>query len=129
MECTENQKTKGLISLFIPLFITLSAVALAGYLVLMCDINTLDASEKPYLIQVDFNGDSSRDASFLADSYDSDGNQLIMRFGDERYGIEYSSFLATRLYINREDHEPCPLSDTQAETLLELSKDEEGSEW
>lgn len=129
MECTKNQKTKGLISLFIPLFITLSAVALAGYLVLMCDINTLDASEKPYLIQFDFNGDSSWDASFLADSYDSDGNQLIMRFGDERYGIEYSSFLAARLYINREDHEPCPLGDTQAEKLLELSKDEEGSEW
>lgn len=125
MVYAEKQKTRGLI----PLLITLSVVALAGFLGLMCGINTLDVSEKPYLIQVDFNGDSSWDASFLADSYDSDGNQLIMRFGDERYGIEYSSFLATRLYINREDHEPGPLGDTQAEKLLELSKDEEESGW
>lgn len=90
---------------------------------------TLDEMEKPYLIQVDFDGDSSWDVSFLADSYDSDGNQLLMRFGDERYSIEYSSFLATRLDIARNDHEPGPLSDAQAEKLLELSKNKEGSEW
>lgn len=52
-----------------------------------------------------------------------------MRFGDERYSIEYSSFLATRLDIARNDHEPGPLSDAQAEKLLELSKNKEGSEW
>lgn len=125
MVYAEKQKTRGLI----PLLITLSVVALAGFLGLMCGINTLDVSEKPYLIQVDFNGDSSWDASFLADSYDSDGNQLDMRFGDERYSIEYSSFLANRLDIARNDHEPGPLSDEQAEKLLDLSKNKEGSEW
>ena len=85
--------------------------------------------KKPYLIQVDFNGDSSWDASFLADCYDSDGNHLIMRFGGERYSIEYSSFLAVKLDIDRNEHEPGPLSDAQAEKILELSKDKEGSEW
>lgn len=125
MERTKKQKMEDLIPLIIFLAV-FGAIFLWGQ---MSYFHTLDVSEKPYLIQVDFNGDSSWDASFLADSYDSEGNQLIMRFGDERYGIEYSSFLATRLYINREDHEPGPLGDTQAEKLLELSKNEEGSEW
>ena len=52
-----------------------------------------------------------------------------MRFGGERYSIEYSSFLATKLDIARNDHEPGPLSDGQAEKLLKLSKDEEGAKW
>lgn len=125
MECIENQKTRG----FISSLIMLPAFGLAGLLGLMCGIDALNILEKSYLIQVDFNGDSSWDASFLADSYDSDGNQLIMRFDDERYGIEYSSFLATRLDIARDDHEPGPLGDEQAEKLLELSKNKEGSEW
>lgn len=125
MECTEDHKRKG----EIPLIIALSLFFLFPLLGLMCTNSTLDEMEKPYLIQVDFDGDSSWDASFLADSYDSDGNQLLMRFGDERYSIEHSSFLATKLDITRNDHEPGLLSDEQAERLLELSKNKEESEW
>lgn len=125
MECTEDHKRKG----EIPLIIALSLISLFPLLGLMCTNSALDEMEKPYLIQVDFDGDNSWDVSFLADSYDSDGNQLLMRFDDERYSIEYSSFLATKLDIARNDHEPGPLSDAQAEKLLELSKDKEGSEW
>lgn len=125
MEYIENQKTRG----FISSLIMLPAFGLAGLLGLMCGIDAFNILEKPYLIQVDFDGDNSWDVSFLADSYDSDGNQLLMRFSDERYSIEYSSFLATRLDIARDDHEPGPLSDEQAEKLLELSKNKEGSEW
>lgn len=125
MECTEDHKRKG----DTLLLIALALFALFPLLGLMCTNSALDEMEKPYLIQVDFGGDSSWDVSFLADSYDSDGNQLLMRFGDERYSIEYSSFLATRLDIARNDHEPGPLSDEQTEKLLELSKNKEGSEW
>lgn len=125
MERAEDHKRKG----EIPLIIALSLFAFFPFLGLMCTDSTLDEMEKPYLIQVDFDGDSSWDVSFLADRYDSKGNQLIMKFGDERYSIEYSSFLATRLDIARNDHEPGPLSDAQAEKLLELSKNKEGSEW
>lgn len=125
MERTKKQKMEDLILLIIFLAV-FGAIFLWGQ---MSCSRTLDVSEKPYLIQVDFNGDGSWDASFLADSYDSDGNQLDMRFGDERYSIEYSSFLANRLDIARNDHEPGPLSDEQAEKLLELSKNKEGSEW
>ena len=125
MERTKKQEMEDLILLII-LFTVLGSIFLWG---LMSYYNTLDAMEKPYLIQVDFDSDNSWDASFLADSYDSDGNQLLMRFGDERYSIEYSSFLATKLDIARDDYEPGPLSDAQAEKLLELSKDKEGSEW
>lgn len=125
MERTKKQKMEDLILLIIFLAV-FGAIFLWGQ---MSCSRTLDEMEKPYLIQVDFDSDNSWDASFLADSYDSDGNQLIMRFGDERYSIEYSSFLATKLNINRNDHEPGPLSDAQAEKLLELSKNKEGSEW
>lgn len=125
MERDKKQKLEGLGLLIF----TISVFGLLFILPLMCFCNTLDTLEKPYLIQVDFDSDNSWDASFLADSYDSDGNQLIMRFGDERYSIEYSSFLATKLDIARDDHEPGPLSDVQAEKLLELSKNKEGSEW
>lgn len=125
MERTKKQKMEDLILLII-LLAVFGAIFLWGQ---MSCSRTLDEREKPYLIQVDFDGDSSWDVSFLADSYDSDGNQLLMRFGDERYSIEYSSFLATKLNINRNDHEPGPLSDAQAEKLLELSKNKEGSEW
>lgn len=125
MERTKKQKMEDLILLIIFLAV-FGAIFLWGQ---MSCSRTLDEMEKPYLIQVDFDGDSSWDVSFLADSYDPDGNQLLMRFGDERYSIEYSSFLATRLDIARNDHEPGPLSDAQAEKLLELSKNKEGSEW
>lgn len=125
MERDKKQKLEGLGLLIF----TISVFGFLFILPLMCFCNTLDTLEKPYLIQVDFDSDNSWDASFLADSYDSDGNQLIMRFGDERYSIEYSSFLATKLDIARDDHEPGPLSDVQAEKILELSKDKEGSEW
>lgn len=125
MERTKKQKMEDLILLIIFLAV-FGAIFLWGQ---MSYFHTLGVTEKPYLIQVDFDGDNSWDVSFLADSYDSDGNQLLMRFGDERYSIEYSSFLATRLDIVRDDHEPGPLSDEQAEKLLELSKNKEGSEW
>lgn len=125
MERTKKQKMEDLILLIIFLAV-FGAIFLWGQ---MSCSRTLDEMEKPYLIQVDFDGDSSWDVSFLADSYDSDGNQLDMRFDDERYSIEYSSFLATRLDVDRKDHEPGPLSDAQAEKLLELSKNKEGSEW
>lgn len=125
MESPKKQKMIAL-SLNLMLFAVAALIALWG---LMQYFALEDAMKKPYLIQVDFDGDSSWDVSFLADSYDSDGNQLLMRFGDERYSIEYSSFLATRLDIARDDHEPGPLSDEQAEKLLELSKNKEGSEW
>ena len=125
MESTKTQKMKDLI----PLFFMFAAVAFIALWGLMQYFALEDAMEKPYLIQVDFDSDNYWDAPFLADSYDSDGNQLIMRFGDERYSIEYSSFLATKLDIARDDHKPGPLSDAQAEKLLELSKDKEGSEW
>lgn len=125
MERTKKQKMEDLILLIIFLAV-FGAIFLWGQ---MSYFHTLGVMEKPYLIQVDFDGDNSWDVSFLADSYDSDGNQLLMRFGDERYSIEYSSFLATRLDIVRDDHEPGPLSDEQAEKLLELSKNKEGSEW
>lgn len=125
MESPKTQKMKAP-SLKLILFVVAESVALWG---LMQYFPLEDAMEKPYLIQVDFNGDSSWDASFLADSYDSDGNHLVMRFGGERYSIEYSSFLATKLDIDRNEHEPGPLSDAQAEKILELSKDKEGSEW
>lgn len=125
MERDKKQKLEGLGLLIF----TISVFGFLFILPLMCFCNTLDTLEKPYLIQVDFDSDNSWDASFLADSYDSDGNQLIMRFGDERYGIEYSSFLATKLDVDRNEHEPGPLSDVQAEKILELSKDKEGSEW
>lgn len=125
MERTKKQKMEDLILLIIFLAV-FGAIFLWGQ---MSCSRTLDEMEKPYLIQVDFDGDSSWDVSFLADSYDSDGNQLLMRFGGERYSIEYSSFLATKLDINRNEHEPGPLSDAQEEKILELSKDKEGSEW
>lgn len=125
MESPKTQKMKAP-SLKLILFVVAESVALWG---LMQYFPLEDAMEKPYLIQVDFNGDNSWDASFLADSYDSEGNHLIMRFGNERYSIEYSSFLATKLDIARNDHEPGPLSDAQAEKLLKLSKDEEGAKW
>lgn len=124
----ENPKTQKMKALFLNLIIIA-----AGCFIALWELSALEALEdavkKPYLIQVDFNGDSSWDASFLADCYDSDGNHLIMRFGGERYSIEYSSFLATKLDIARNDHEPGPLSDGQAEKLLKLSKDEEGAKW
>lgn len=101
MECTEDHKRKG----DVLLLITLSLFVLFPLLGLMCTNSALDEMEKPYLIQVDFDGDSCWDVSFLADNYDSDGNQLLMRFGDERYSIEYSSFLATRLEKNEEGSE------------------------
>ena len=120
----ENPKTQKMKALFLNLIIIA-----AGCFIALWELSALealeDAMKKPYLIQVDFNGD----ASFLADCYDSDGNHLIMRFGGERYSIEYSSFLATKLDIARNDHEPGPLSDGQAEKLLKLSKDEEGAKW
>lgn len=125
MESPKTQKMKAL-SLNLILFAAAAFIALWG---LMQYFALEDAMEKPYLIQVDFNGDSSWDASFLVDSYDSDGNHLIMRFGGERYSIEYSSFLAAKLDIDRNEHEPGPLSDAQAEKILELSKEKEGSEW
>lgn len=125
MESPKTQKMKAL-SLNQILFAVVAVIALWW---LMQYFALVDAMEKPYLIQVDFNGDSSWDASFLADSYDSNGNHLIMRFGGERYSIEYSSFLAKKLDINRNEHEPGPLSDAQAEKILELSKEKEGSEW
>lgn len=125
MESPKTQKMKALF-LNLILFAAAAFIALWG---LMQYFPLEDAMEKPYLIQVDFNGDSSWDASFLADSYDSDGNHVIMRFGGERYSIEYSSFLATKLDIDRNEHEPGPLSDAQAEKILELSKEKEGSEW
>lgn len=125
MDHADKQTLNGLIFLEF-LFAVFVVLIIAGQI--RCS-NTLDEMEKPYLIQVDFDRDSSWDVSFLANSYDSDGNQLLMRFGDERYSIEHSSFLATRLDVDRKDHESGPLSDAQAEKLLELSKDEEGSEW
>lgn len=125
MESPKKQKMKALFLDQI-LFAVIAVIALCW---LMQYFALEDEMEKPYLIQVDFNGDSSWDASFLADRYDSDGNHLIMRFGGERYSIEYSSFLATKLDIARNDHEPGPLSDGQAEKLLKLSKDEEGAKW
>lgn len=125
MERTKKQKMEDLILLIIFLAV-FGVIFLWGQ---MSYFHTLDVMEKPYLIQVDFDGDNSWDVSFLADSYDSDGNQLLMHFSDERYSIEYSSFLATRLDIARDDHEPGPLSDEQVEKLLELSKNKEGSEW
>lgn len=135
MESPKTQKMKALF-LNLILFAVAALIALWG---VMQYFAFMDALKKPYLIQVDFNGDSSWDASFLADSYDSDGNHLIMRFGGERFGgdwlggewysIEYSSFLATKLDIDRNEHEPGPLNDAQAEKILELSKEKEGSEW
>lgn len=90
---------------------------------------SLNSSDRPFLMQVDFDGDGVWDASYLADSFETANGRLDMRFDDERYSIEYSSFLATRLDIARDDHEPGPLSDDQTEKLLELSKNKEGSEW
>lgn len=124
----ESPKTQKMKALFLNQ-ILFAVIAVIALLWLMQYFALEDDMEKPYLIQVDFNGDSSWDASFLADSYDSDGNHLIMRFGGDRYSIEYSSFLAAKLDIDRNEHEPGPLSDAQAEKILELSKEKEGSEW
>ena len=124
----ESPKTQKINDLFLDQ-ILFAILAVGALWWLMQYFALADEMEKPYLIQVDFNGDSSWDASFLADCYDSDGNHLIMRFGGERYSIEYLSFLATKLDIDRNEHEPGPLSDAQAEKILELSKEKEGSEW
>ena len=98
-------------------------------LTLFPSCNPLAFSDRPFLMQIDFDSDGVWDASYLADSFDTVDGRLNMSFDDERYSIEYSSFLATQLNINRNDHEPGPLSDAQAEKLLELSKNKEGSEW
>lgn len=124
----ESPKTQKINDLFLDqILFAVLAVGALWWLVQYFDL--ADEMEKPYLIQVDFNGDSSWDASFLADRYVLEGNHLIMHFGNERYRIDYSSFLATKLDIARNDHEPGPLSDGQAEKLLKLSKDEEGAKW
>lgn len=86
-------------------------------------------TEEPFVIRIDFDGDSSWDASYLADCYDTVDGRLDMNFGEERCSTEYSSFLATKVDVERSDQKLGPLSDAQAEKLLELSKDEEGSVW